>query len=351
MAKETIQTVNQNTIPAQLMPYATSLMGQAQSLTNYNPYQAYQGQQVAGYNPLQQQAFQNIYQQQTPAELNQAMGMAGLAGLEATNKAYMPYQAATAEDMGAYMYRPEDVNVMDYNQQNINAFMSPYTEDVIKQQRLGAIEDYADQLPQLASATSQVGGLGGSRQALLQSQKSRELRSRLADIRSSGLQSAFQNAQQAFGQQQQARYQAAAQNQQSAYNTRLQNLQAAMQAKQAAEQSRQFGAGQGAQNIQARLQAAQTLGGLSQQQFQNQQAINQGLLSAGQQLGAPQQQQLTADYQNFQQAVKYPYQQLGFMSDILRGVPTYQSASTTTQPAPSGIASLLTAGASAAQMV
>ena len=76
-------------------------------------------------------------------------------------------------------------------------------------------------------------------------------------------------------------------------------------------------------------QAAQTLGQLGQQQYGQQMGINAALQQAGAQQQALQQQALTNQYQDFLNQMNYPYQQLGFMSDILRGMPT--SGITTTQ--------------------
>lgn len=314
----TTTTVNQNNIPEALMPYASQLMGQAQALTQYNPYTAFTGQQVAGYNPLQQQAFQNIYQMQASPAVTQATGLTGLAALGARNM----------DDYEAQRYQfaaPDEVSPLGYNQERIERFMSPYMEEVMKRERLGAIEDYANSLPQLASVTTQVGGLGGSRQALLQAEKNRGLRDQLADIRARGYQGAFQNAQQMFEAQRQARMQADLANQQAQMRTG----EMRMQARQLGEQSRQFGANLGLQRLQAQLQAAQQLGQLGGQDFQQQMALNQALLQAGQQLGAPEQKGYEAQYKNFMQAQQYPYQQLSFMSDVLRGVPTYQAVSST----------------------
>lgn len=329
MGKETTSTVYQNTIPEALMPYATRLMGEAQSLVGAGQYTPYAQQQVAGYNPLQALAFQNLYQMQTPAALTQATGLTGLAALNARN--IPEYEAAR------YNYAaPEEVSPLGYNQERIERFMSPYLEEVMKRERLGAIEDYANSLPQLASVTTQVGGLGGSRQALLQAEKNRALRDQLADIRARGYQGAFQNAQQMFEAQRQARLQADLANQQAQMRTG----EMRMQARQLGEQSRQFGANLGLQGLQAQLQAAQQLGQLGGQQFQQQQSINQGLLQAGQLMQTPEQKAYEAQYRNFTQAQQYPYQQLAFMSDILRGVPTYQSVASTYGGSPSTMGQL-----------
>jgi hypothetical protein len=232
-----------------MRPYATQLLGQGQALTDLsqNPYQPYGGQQIAGFNPLQQQGFQNIAGMTTPGQLNQATGLAGLAGTQ------------------------------DFTGRNVAQYMSPYMKEVVKQQQLGAIEDYSNTLPQLASATTQVGGLGGTRQALLQSQAQRGLQDRLSDIRAQGQQAAFGNAQQQFN-----------------------------------------------QSMQNKLQSAGLLGQLGMMTGQQQRDIAQAQLGAGQQIQGVEQRGLDALLAQFNQQQQYPYQQLGFMSNLIRGLPTMQ---------------------------
>ena len=59
------------------------------------------------------------------------------------------------------------------------------------------------------------------------------------------------------------------------------------------------------------------------------------------QYGTQQQQQvqntLNNQYQDFQGYQNYPYKQLGFMSDMLRGLPLTQQSSTMYQQAPSAV--------------
>ena len=248
-SQPTTQTVNQNTIPEWMRPYATQLLGQGQALTDLsqNPYQPYGGQQIAGFNPLQQQGFQNIAGMTTHGQLNQATGLAGLAGTQ------------------------------DFTGRNVAQYMSPYMKEVVKQQQLGAIEDYSNTLPQLASATTQVGGLGGTRQALLQSQAQRGLQDRLSDIRAQGQQAAFGNAQQQFN-----------------------------------------------QSMQNKLQSAGLLGQLGMMTGQQQRDIAQAQLGAGQQIQGVEQRGLDALLGQFNAQQQYPYQQLGFMSNLIRGLPTMQ---------------------------
>lgn len=75
-------------------------------------------------------------------------------------------------------------------------------------------------------------------------------------------------------------------------------------------------------------QAAGTLGQLGQTQFGQQQAINQAQQTTGAVQQAQAQQALDQAYQDFMKQKNYPYQQLAFMSDMLRGLPLSQAAQT-----------------------
>jgi hypothetical protein len=55
---------------------------------------------------------------------------------------------------------------------------------------------------------------------------------------------------------------------------------------------------------------------------------------------------LNTQYQDYLNAQNYPYKQLGFMSDMLRGLPLTQQASTLYQPGPSTSSQLIGAGTS-----
>ena len=281
-SQPTTQTVNQNTIPEWMRPYATQLLGQGQALTDLsqNPYQPYGGQQIAGFNPLQQQAFQNIAGMTPANQFNQATGLAGLAGMQ---------------DFTQAMNLARNAGAQDFTGKNVSKYMSPYMKEVVKQQQLGAIEDYSNTLPQLASATTQVGGLGGTRQALLQSQAQRGLQDRLSDIRAQGQQAAFGNAQQQF-------------------NQSLQNQLAS------AGQLGQLGM----MNAQNQLASAGQLGQLGMMSGQQARDIAQTQLGAGQQIQGVEQRGLDALLQQFNAQQQYPYQQLGFMSNLIRGLPTMQ---------------------------
>lgn len=160
------------------------------------------------------------------------------------------------------------------------------------------------------------------------------------------LQAQLANQQAALNAQQMAE-----QSKQFGYGQQLQaaglGAQYGQAAQQLNEQSAQFGAGLGLQGLQTAMQGAGQLGQLGQTQFGQQMGINQ-LMN---QYGGQQQQQaqniLGAQYQDFLNAQNQPYKQLGFMSDMLRGLPLSQSASTMYQQPPSALGQLAGAGLTA----
>jgi hypothetical protein len=156
---------------------------------------------------------------------------------------------------------------------------------------------------------SRSGAFGGSREALMAAENQRNKNLAMNQMIGQGYSTAFDKANQA---------------QQFGANLGLQGLQAGQQGVQGA-----VGAGQyGLQGLGQAGASAGTLGQLGQTQFGQEQAANQAMVSAGTQQQALQQKGLDAAYQQYQAQLNYPYQQIGFMSDLLRGLPlTQQSTS------------------------
>lgn len=129
----------------------------------------------------------------------------------------------------------------------------------------------------------------------------------------------------------QAAQQLGVQDQQFGAQQALQNqgnyAQYGQAAQQLGAQDRQFGAGLGIQGLQTGLSAAGTLGSLGNQQFNQDQAA----LNTQNTLGVQQQQQmqniLTQQYNDFLNQQRYPYIQMGYMSDMLRGLPMSNTSS------------------------
>jgi len=90
---------------------------------------------------------------------------------------------------------------------------------------------------------------------------------------------------------------------------------------QLAEQSRQYGAGLGLQGLQTALTGAGQLANIGQQGFAQQMDINKLQQQYGTQQQAQEQAGMDIAYQDFLNQQRYPYQQLEFMSNILRGTP------------------------------
>jgi hypothetical protein len=87
------------------------------------------------------------------------------------------------------------------------------------------------------------------------------------------------------------------------------------------------GAGQyGLQGAGAATSAAGALGQLGQTQFGQETAITDAQMRAGQLQQTQEQKGLDLQYQQYLDSLNYPYKQLGFMSDIYRGLPLSQSS-------------------------
>ena len=281
----------------EIEPFATKLLGQAELATDteLNPYMQYMRDRTAQFTPLQQQSFENAGLMQTAPQLADATALTGMAGLGALNTQYTfnPYET------------------QQFTGQNVQGYMSPYIENVIARQQQDATRQsqIAGQAQQAQAARS--GAFGGSGDYLMRGQAAGNLARQKGDIQAKGLQDAYT---QAMGQFNQSQAQNLAGNQLNA-------------------QQQQFGAGLGLQGLQTAMTGGKSLADIGNTQY----GQNMGLLSMQNQFGAQQQQQmqnqLNTEYQDFLNAQNYPYKQMGFMSDMIRGLPlTQQSTSMYAQP-------------------
>ena len=174
-------------------------------------------------------------------------------------------------------------------QADIKRYMDPYMTNVADIAAREARRQSAIEQQGIASQAAQAGAFGGSRQAVLEAERQRNLQQGVADIYTQAQQQAFQTALNAAQQE------------------REQQLQSAL----------------GMSATSAQQQAAQ------QSEFQQMMGI--GGLQRGME-----QQALDLGYQTFLQERDYPKTQLGFYSNILQGVP-YSTSETTlsTTPQPS----------------
>jgi len=348
----------------EIAPYAQNMFGAAQGsifqyqkddagknvldeqgmpiITGFQPYKSYNTQdRFAQFDPLQKQAFsgaQNMQPSQATAGASQLAGMAGLGAL-GTNYNPSNYQSQSilgggggmpqqgggmgggydfmAGGAGQPMRNQLDPGAAQTGfgqpQNTLQQYMNPYMQNVVDRQQSDAQRQsqIAGQTQQAQAARS--GAFGGSGDYLMRGQAAGNLARQKGDIQAKGLQDAYTQAMGQFNTEQQARQQAA----------------------QLREQSNQFGAGLGLQGLQTALSGANTMGQLGQQQFQQGMDINKMQYQYGGEQQKQMQQMLDADYQDFINKQNYPYKQLGFMSDLLRGAPLTQTGSSVYQQPPS----------------
>ena len=316
MADPTLQQIQQTTttIPDYAKPYVEELLGSAQGLTdiNQNPYMQYMGDRVAQFTPLQQQSYENAGLMQTAPQLQDASAMAGQAGLGALNTQYTydPYKA------------------QQFTGANVEQYMNPYMQNVVERQQADAQRQSQIASQAQGAQAARSGAFGGSGDYLMRAQAAGNLARQKGDIQAQGLNNAYTQAMNQF-------------------NTSQGQNQAAAQLN---AQQQQFGAGLGLQGLQTANQAASNLANIGQTQY----GQNMGILGMQNQFGGQQQQQvqnvLNNQYGDFLNAQNHPYKQLGFMSDMLRGLPLTQQSQAMYGQAPSmvsQVAGLGLAGAGA----
>lgn len=174
-----VQTqVNQSEFPTELKPFIEDIFGKAQGIQRQREaegFQAFQGPLQAQFDPAQTVAFEAI--ENIPGATKPLFD-------EATSFAR---QATTA---------PTDPG-------EVAAFMNPFLRNVtdIEKREAERVSDIQEQ--QLAARAAQAGAFGGSRAAILESERERNLATQLGDIESRGLALAFQDAQNRLAQQRQ----------------------------------------------------------------------------------------------------------------------------------------------------
>lgn len=229
-------------------PYVTEMLGRGQALAGL-PYQAYMGPLTAGESALQQQAYQGLGALQTP----------------------------TAQQT---TYDPMSFTAAGTAQQ----FMSPYLQAALEPQYEAAKRQAEIQAQQLQSQYGRAGAYGGSRQGVAEAELQRGLLDRMANITGQGYQTAFEQAQRQFNE----------------------------------EQARQMAAAGQAQRYGLDVLGAQRTGGAEQRAIEGQ--------------------GIAADIAQFEQERDYPYKQVQFMQSLLQGLPLETQSYTYYEP--SGLQSL-----------
>jgi hypothetical protein len=226
---------SQSTLSPNFAPYVYDMLSKGQAAAGL-PFQPYTGERFAGASDLQQQAF---------------------AGLGALGQ-YNPTQFSTG--LGPVG--------------SVQSYMSPYMSAVtdIEAREARRQADIGRQSEQARLA--QAGAYGGSRQAIMEAERQRNLGTQIGDITSKGLQSAYDRA----------------------MEQRLKESALGLEAQRGTEASQQFGATYGLRSL-----ADQLAAGKEQREIA--------------------QQPLDFGYQQFQESMQYPFQQAKFMQTLLPGLP------------------------------
>jgi hypothetical protein len=300
---------------------------------------------------------------QTPGQFGMASNFATAAGIGSMNAGQYNPAAVTNQQVnmpGLDLYQMQGAE--RFGNPQAQQYMSPYVQNVVDVQKREAVRDaQKTQLAQDLGAARQ-GTYGGARQLLAATERERALGQNLGDIQARGSQSAYENAQAQFERDRSAGFgvgqqnlQAAQQRQQLGTQTGLQaalaNQSSNLDAQRIAEQSRQFGSQQGLAGLGQTLEAGRTLGnlGLTQQQADTQRL---GLQSASaDQYQQQRQQQYDMAYADFLRQRDYPMEQLGYYSNLLRGIPVgLNTTGTTYAPPPSMLAQVGGVGLGAASL-
>lgn len=369
-SKPVTQNITQSNIPKEFMPYFDRLMGrvEAQSL---EPYKGYKGERVA-----QSGDFADIRRAENMTRNIAGQGIAGLGTAQNAARAniaeagrlgdydtgkfsqYGGFKAGSATPFSGFKAGQASEfdfgDARQFTSAEAKKYMSPYMTNVLNFQKERATEDFDRMRGDRNTRAAQAGAFGGSRQAVQEGLAEENLAKQMQGIDVTGRQAAYEQAAQMFGadraaqfaqQQAQASEGARAQGINIGESARVQQARAAelartqgislaeaarIQAAQAAElgrvqtgteASRQFGAQQGLAALEARGAAAGQLAGFGQMDraadIQNAQMLD--ALGRGRQREA--QAGLDIGYQDYLRQQGYPQEQLGFYSDVLRGLP------------------------------
>ena len=382
-------TTGTSGIAAYALPYAQQNLANAWA-TSQQPYQAYQGQQNAAMTGLQNQSFEAAQNLGINPNTTAAGTAAGQATQNLLSTGYSPisasYQSVNAPTTTAAQFQGpgsvgyNNVYSQGFNDQSAAQLMNPYLQQSLNPQIALLNQQQGMQQAQNQAQATQAGAFGGSRMGVQNALQNQSNQLAMSNLVGQGYNNAFNNAQQQFNTQNAASLQAQQANQaagintgqfnaQMGYNTGLQNAQLQQQANLANQQvgltaqqanqqagltaqqaninQQQYGAGLGLSANQAAISGANAQANIGQNQYA-QQTGNIGLQNT---LGAQQQQYqqglLNTQYQNYVNQLNYPYQQQGYIQNMVNGYPVQSTQSTTQPSSPSGIQNIAALGVGA----
>jgi len=152
-------------LPEWAMPYAKDTLAKQAALSE-TPYQAYGGDRIQGFTPMQQNAANQAANMQT----------SGITGQVAQ-------RGLSTQNFGA---------------DQASQYMNPYMQNVVDIQKREAQRQSGMQGVQQAGQATSAGALGGSRDAIMRAERERNLGQQMGDIQAQGSNAAYTNAQSQF---------------------------------------------------------------------------------------------------------------------------------------------------------
>jgi hypothetical protein len=307
-------TVTSN-IPEYAKPYVTNMFEATQQqlfngkknadggydltgLTPYTPYSKNVNDYYAGFSPLQQQAQFDAGAMQQPGQFALGSGLTGASGIRSLAAGNQYTQNVTNKQRVDAAGKPMfDVNknpIFDASN-TTQSFMSPYQQNVTDAAKSSAIREaqMAQQAQNLGAARQ--GTYGGARQLLANTERERNLLTNLSNIQTQGSQTAYDKAM----------------------------------------QSQQYGAGLGMQGLSQAMGAGAQLGQLGGAEQAADIARQNQMAAMGQQQQGLEQSKINQAIQDYATQQQYPQMQLGFMSNMLRGLPLQSQTTQGYQAQPS----------------
>lgn len=341
---DNVTTVQQRMDPFKV-PYYQDLLDAGMGFMG-QPYQPYGGQRIAGMSPMEMQSMRGLAalgQQGLPREF--LMGAAAGAGalgqmapaagmgyrdLSGIAGAYNPLMrgamAASRGYQGQFGQLGQDaMNTQMWPGADHAAYMNPYQQNVTDIAAREAEKMGRRQLADVGSQAALGGSFGGSRHALLEGDVMQGTRQQISDITQAGQRDAYNSAMAQFNADRNAMLQGRGQAgqllgqglgaAQFGYGLGLDALNAQQQAMMAANNLYQ----QGAQGLMGGAGSMADIGGMGQGMSLD---LLRQMNQFGQQHRGIQQAGLDIGYQDFLRQQNYPMQQMGFMSNMLAGLPT-----------------------------
>lgn len=310
-------------------------------------YQGYDGERIAGFNPYQERAFQNIGQNQGMWQpflqsASDGLSQSNQLALNAANTAGANSFINPAHAGPGTMGQIKDVSAPTLAGANLSPYMNPYQTHVTDN-ALGKLEQQR-QVQNLSNqdAATKAKAFGGSRHGVIEAQTNQAFAKQAADTALQGANSNFLNAQSMAQTDLSRQFQAGLANQQNFSNMGQFNASTANEMAQfnagLAQQGAMFNAGNAGNMAGIQLQAADALrnnsqgaaglGSMYQNLFSND---NNNLMTAGNQMQDQQQAINDLGYQEWMNARNFPMEMLNYRMSGVTQTP-YQPGQSQTTP-------------------